>query len=62
MKAYVTITGVVFGLLALVHVWRAIAEGPQLATDPWFLLITAIAAAMSLWAFRLVWVASRRQA
>ena len=34
MKAYVITTGVVFGLLTLVHVWRAIEEGPQLAPNP----------------------------
>ena len=62
MKSYVLTTGVVFGLLALVHLWRAIAEGPQLATDPWFLTITVLAGALSLWAFRLVWLSSRRQA
>jgi hypothetical protein len=62
MKTYVITTGVVFGVLALLHLWRAIAEGPQLASDPWFLVITVIAAALSLWAFRLVWLSSRRQA
>jgi hypothetical protein len=52
-------TGVVFALLALVHVWRAFVEGPHMATDPWFILITLIAGALSLWAFRLVWLSSR---
>jgi hypothetical protein len=59
MKTYVMTTGVVFALLALVHVWRAIVEGPHMATDPWFILITIIAGALSLWAFRLVWLSSR---
>jgi hypothetical protein len=59
MKTYVTTTGVVFGLLALAHVWRVIAEGSGLARDPWYVLITAIAAALSTWAARLVWRASR---
>ena len=59
MKTYVMATGTVFGLLALAHVWRMIAEDPHLATDPWFLLITLIAAALSAWAFRLVTLARR---
>jgi len=59
MKTYVVTTGVVFALIVLMYVWRAIVEGSHMATDPWFLLITTVAAALSLWAFRLVWVASR---
>lgn len=54
MKLYVTTTGVVFGLLALAHVWRMLAESPALARDPWYLLITAAAAALAVWAWRLV--------
>ncbi|HEV8357829.1 MAG TPA: hypothetical protein VGQ17_13840 [Gemmatimonadales bacterium] len=59
MKAYVTTTGAVFGLLALAHLWRIIEEGSGLATDPWFVLITIAAAALCLWAFRLLRVAAR---
>jgi hypothetical protein len=55
MKAYIMTTGAVFGLLTLVHIWRAIAEGARLATDPWYILITAVAAALCLWALRLLW-------
>jgi hypothetical protein len=51
MKAYVTTTGIMFGLLVLVHVWRAIEER-HLATDPWYVLVTALAAALSVWAWR----------
>jgi hypothetical protein len=52
MKAYVATTGVMFALLVVVHVWRAIEEGPHLATDPAFVAVTAVAAAMSFWAWR----------
>ena len=55
MRAYVTTTGVIFGLLVLVHVWRAIAEAPRLATDPLYVAVTLIAAALCAWAARLVW-------
>ena len=54
MKSYVMTTGAVFGLLTLAHVWRIIAEGPHLATDPWWVLVTVVAAALCLWAWRLL--------
>jgi hypothetical protein len=53
MRSYVIATGVVFGLLTLAHVWRIIAE-PHLARDPWFILVTAAAAALCLGAWRVV--------
>ena len=54
MRAYVMTTGVVFALLTLAHIWRVFAERPNLATDPWFVLITLIAGALCLWAVRLL--------
>jgi hypothetical protein len=54
MKAYVSITGVIFVLLVIAHVWRATAES-HLVRDPAFITTTIIAAALSLWAARLVW-------
>jgi len=59
VKAYVMTTGVVFGLLTLAHIWRVFAENPHLATDPAFVLITAAAAALCLWAWRLLRRSSR---
>jgi hypothetical protein len=55
MKAYVMTTGAVFGLITLAHIWRAIEEGPRLATEPWYVLITLTAAALCVWALRLLW-------
>ena len=49
MKAYVITTGAVFGLLALAHVLRMIAEDARLATDPFYLAITLVAAALCAW-------------
>jgi hypothetical protein len=57
MKAYVVTTGVIFGVLVAVHVWRITVE-PHLARDPAYWLITAAAGAMSMWA----WLALRRAA
>jgi hypothetical protein len=54
MRTYVMTTGTVFGLLTAAHVWRGIAEGPHLATDPFFVLITVAAAALCFWAWRLL--------
>jgi hypothetical protein len=59
MKAYLLTTGTLFGVLALVHVWRAIDTEPQLASEPWYVLVTIIAAALSVWAFRLLRLAVR---
>ena len=55
MKAYLITTGTVFGLITVAHIWRAFAEGSRVATDPFFLLLTALSAALCLWACRLVW-------
>ena len=54
MKAYVTTTGAVFGLLTAAHVWRVLAEGPHLAKDPFYVAITVATAAFCLWACRLI--------
>jgi hypothetical protein len=51
MKAYIVATGIVFGLVTLAHLWR-IFEEPHLASDPWFILVTIVAAALSVTAWR----------
>ena len=51
MKSYVIVTGVLFGLVTLAHVWRMFEE-PRLTTDPLFLSITTITATLSLMAWR----------
>jgi hypothetical protein len=58
MKAYLVTTGTLFALVTLVHVWRAVQEGPSLATDPWFVLITAVGAVLCVWAWRLLRMAA----
>lgn len=52
MKAYLLATGTVFGLITLVHIWR-MTEERNLTREPWFILITAVSAVLSVWAFRL---------
>ena len=54
MRAYVIVTGALFALLPLVHVWRAIDAEPHLARDPSFVLITIATGALCLWALYLL--------
>jgi hypothetical protein len=57
MKAYLLTTATVFGLIALAHLWRVMAESTALARDPSFILITLVAAGLCVWAVRLLRVA-----
>ena len=54
MKAYVMTTGTVFGLLVIAHVWRAFEEGSRVVKDPVYILLTLAAAALCLWAWRVL--------
>jgi hypothetical protein len=54
MKAYLIVTGTVFGLITLAHIGRVVAEGPGRATEPWFVVLTVVAAGLSVWAWRLL--------
>ena len=58
MKAYLITTATIFGLLTLVHIWRVVAESTLLARDPWYILITALSAALCVWACSLLRVAA----
>ncbi len=53
VRTYLLTTGILFGLLTIVHVWRVVSESASLARDPWYVLITAIAAAFCVWALAL---------
>ncbi len=53
MKAYVLLTGIVFALVTLAHILRAIQEGPGVL-NVWWILLTVATAALTVWAFRLV--------
>jgi hypothetical protein len=50
VKAYLLTTGVIFALLTILHGWRMVAEAGGPGRDPWFLLITLVAAAFTVWA------------
>jgi hypothetical protein len=54
MKAYLIITGTIFGLITAAHIWRIIVESSLLAREPSFVALTILAAAMCIWAFLLL--------
>jgi hypothetical protein len=53
MRAYVMVTGAVFGLITAVHLWRMYEE-PHMAKEPWFIALTALTGLLALWAVRLL--------
>ena len=61
MKAYLITTGMLFGALAALHVYVVVQRGPALATDPWPAIVLVIAGAMSIWAGRLLFKASKSE-
>jgi hypothetical protein len=58
LKAYLIITGTIFGLMAGLHLWHGLAERHRLATDPGYFLGMAalglVAAGLSAWAWCLL--------
>jgi len=54
MKGYLIITGSIYGLLAALHVWKAIDERGKLTTNPGefaaMLGLGLVAASLSIWA------------
>ena len=55
MKAFLITTGVLFGLMAVVHIWRAIVEWPHSTVSFGFVLgmsaLIAVPGVLSWWAF-----------
>ena len=58
MKSYLIVTGGLFGLLALAHFLRTVAEWARLMAQPSFIIegpgIGVVAAVLSIWAWRLL--------
>lgn len=65
MKAYLIITGALFGLIAVMHCLHAISDRAELTTAPGEYLFKAglglVAVGLSGWAWGLLWVARRRR-
>jgi hypothetical protein len=51
-------TGAIFGLVTLAHLWRMAIER-HLATEPWYILTTIAAGALTFWAWHLLRRAGR---
>jgi hypothetical protein len=54
MRAYIITTGVIFGLITIAHLLRFVTEGSRLATEPVFILLTLLSAALSIWAWQVL--------
>lgn len=54
MRAYIMVTGTLFGVMVIAHVLRILQEGPALAKEPWYILITLASASLCVWAWLLV--------
>jgi hypothetical protein len=63
VKAYLITTGTVFGLIAVMHLLKSIAERHLLATNPWLFLgmaaLGVAAGGLSVWAWCLLRLQSR---
>ena len=58
MKAFLVTVATVFTLIVAAHALRIHAE-PQVVHEPWFLALTALAAALAAWAWWLVFRPSK---
>jgi succinate dehydrogenase/fumarate reductase cytochrome b subunit len=54
MKAYVITTAVLFGVMAILHGWRAVVERPAGHEETAFIAVTVITAVLCIWAIRLL--------
>jgi len=52
LRAYLVVSGSIFGLITLAHLARIVVEGGLLAREPWFAVLTLLAAALTVWAWR----------
>lgn len=53
MRAYVITTGIIFALITIAHLVRMAME-PGVLTEPIYLLLTLLSAALALWAILLL--------
>jgi uncharacterized membrane protein len=54
MKAYIITTGIIFGMITIAHIMRFVMEGSRLATEPVFILLTLLSAALCVWAWQVL--------
>jgi len=53
MKLYLIITGIIFALITIAHIVRMAVE-PHVLTEPVYLLLTVLSAALAIWAVLLL--------
>jgi len=51
MKPYVITSGGIFALITIAHILRMVSEGRHVASEPVFILLTLLSAALSVWAW-----------
>ena len=51
MKLYIITSGLIFALIAVAHIARMATESIHVLREPLFLVLTLIAAGLSIWAF-----------
>jgi hypothetical protein len=51
MKAYIITSGAIFALITVAHIARLATETTHVLREPIFLILTLLAAALSIWAF-----------
>ena len=62
MKAYLILTGILFGALVPLHVWRMIVEWNGFRTEFWIVAGgTIFAGVLSIWAWQLLSKLKRNQ-
>lgn len=49
MRLYVIITGAIFALITVAHLARMVME-PRVLTEPEYILLTILSAALAIWA------------
>ena len=54
MKGYVITSGAIFALITIAHLLRMVSEGRHLFTEPVYILLTLLSAALSVWAVLLL--------
>jgi hypothetical protein len=54
MKTYTIVTLIVFAAIVLAHVVRLFAEGARVLKEPVFMVATAIAVGLCIWAITLL--------
>ena len=51
MKLYIITSGCIFALITIAHLARIATESHNILREPLFLILTLLAAALSIWAF-----------